>query len=105
MDKKLKSKWIKALTSGRYRQTTETLKDHNGYCCLGVLLTVTRKGRWDDCMYRIGSGDDEMQLEGDLNGFKEQIGITRAQQTALISMNDKQGASFKEIASWIRKYL
>lgn len=33
-------KWIKALRSGKYKQTTKTLQDDNGYCCLGVACKV-----------------------------------------------------------------
>lgn len=30
-------KWVDALRSGKYAQTTEKLADENSYCCLGVL--------------------------------------------------------------------
>jgi hypothetical protein len=29
-------KWVKALRSGNYKQTTNALQDDCGYCCLGV---------------------------------------------------------------------
>lgn len=41
MDKELKAKWVKALTSGRYKQGKGALKRDGGYCCLGVLREVT----------------------------------------------------------------
>ena len=48
MPKKIKDKWLAALRSGDYEQTTDTLcrtsetsnevhPDHPGFCCLGVL--------------------------------------------------------------------
>ena len=43
MNKQLKSKWIKALRSGKYKQGFGRLKQRNDtnhrpeYCCLGVL--------------------------------------------------------------------
>lgn len=40
MNKKVKKKWVKALRSGKYKQTRETLKDKHGYCCLGVLCDL-----------------------------------------------------------------
>lgn len=40
MDAKLKELWLAALRSGEYPQTTYTLKDRQGYCCLGVLCHV-----------------------------------------------------------------
>jgi hypothetical protein len=33
--------WIKALRSGKYRQTTECLQDDLGYCCLGVAIDIS----------------------------------------------------------------
>lgn len=40
MDAKLKGLWLAALRGGEYQQTTYTLKDSQGYCCLGVLCHV-----------------------------------------------------------------
>jgi len=33
-------KWVFALRSGDYKQTTDALQDKNGYCCLGVACKV-----------------------------------------------------------------
>lgn len=43
MDTKLKKKWIKALRSGKYQQTSGSLYDGEGYCCLGRLCVVLGK--------------------------------------------------------------
>lgn len=40
MNKRVKKLWIKALKSGKYKQTIRTLHDQNGYCCLGVLCNI-----------------------------------------------------------------
>lgn len=40
LNKKFKAKWLNALRSGKYAQTTETLMDNNGFCCLGVACAV-----------------------------------------------------------------
>ena len=41
MNKEIKAKWIKALRSGKYRQTRGKLKSRNGaFCCLGVLCDI-----------------------------------------------------------------
>lgn len=32
--------WVEALRAGEYTQTTGTLRDHTGYCCLGVAVKV-----------------------------------------------------------------
>lgn len=37
MDPEIKTKWLEALRSGRYKQAQRTLsKDADTYCCLGV---------------------------------------------------------------------
>lgn len=36
----LRRKWVKALRSGKYKQTQSKLFDGKGYCCLGVLCKV-----------------------------------------------------------------
>lgn len=41
MDAEIKAKWVEALRSGRYEQTTGFLRRSNGrFCCLGVLCDV-----------------------------------------------------------------
>ena len=39
----LHAAWVEALESGKYDQTTGTLHDSAGFCCLGVLCDVARK--------------------------------------------------------------
>ena len=42
--------WIKALRSGKYKQTQGDLRNFHGYCCLGVYCDVQAKegkGAWD----------------------------------------------------------
>lgn len=54
MNKEIKEKWVKALRSGKFPQSTMALKrvteKGEGYCCLGVLCEVFRKetgkGEW-----------------------------------------------------------
>lgn len=36
-------KWVEALRSGKYKQTTDELQDGNGHCCLGVACEVYEK--------------------------------------------------------------
>jgi len=40
INRKQFDKWIRALKSGRYKQTIGTLQDEMGYCCLGVACKV-----------------------------------------------------------------
>lgn len=101
MNKKLKAKWVKALRSGRYKQTQGNLAIGKGpyemNCCLGVLCRVAHEPRtkWEDCT--------------DLSdaGMIPEIGITDKQETALIKLNDGKDANgrrihtFAEIADYI----
>ncbi len=51
--------WIRALRSGRYKQTVETLRKDDepvAYCCLGVACNISKLGKWDgDGEYKIGT--------------------------------------------------
>jgi hypothetical protein len=40
MKTEIADKWIAALLSGEYQQTTGKLYDGTGYCCLGVLCKI-----------------------------------------------------------------
>lgn len=103
MDKELKTKWVAALRSGNYEQTTGTLKvEHDGgegyplsYCCLGVLLCVTGTPharmlgpRGHDPHYR----------------FIESL-IGREARYDLQSMNDQGCRSFAHLADYIESAL
>ena len=43
MKKSIANKWIKALKSGEYNQTTDYLKQDTGFCALGVLCDLAVK--------------------------------------------------------------
>lgn len=97
MNKKIKTKWINALRSNRYKQTTGALKERSSYCCLGVLLKTTRKMT-------------DKELNEDQKGripcpIRCDLGITRRQEKRLIQLNDKEYKSFQEIANYIEKWL
>lgn len=47
--KDLLKRWVKALRSGKYKQTRDVLHDSEGFCCLGVLCDVLNEdvqGQW-----------------------------------------------------------
>lgn len=122
MDPELKTKWVKALRSGRYKQTQQQLKSIEGgkpyYCCLGVLCTVSREGKWNDhadgfylCdvpRYELkdGSGVEfDLKLKDTLrNKPKVLFGLNVATNNKLVKMND-DGASFQAISDWIETHL
>ena len=109
MDKNLKSKWIKALRSGRYRQGQDGLRSGGKYCCLGVLAQING-AKWIERKPFIGerSVGDRNSPEGFLSPAF--CGLRTSTQGTLANMNDgntKDGnaRSFKQIADYIEKRL
>jgi len=114
MDQVIKAKWKKALTSGDYEQTTQALKNEDGFCCLGVLCDVyiQEKGiDWEKPAFtnRMGRsylfGEStklpvEVQDWAGLIGSNPLVGLFD-----LISLNDNKGLSFDKIAQKIDSYL
>ena len=96
MKQEPKKKWIKALESGRYKQTQENLELDGRYCCLGVLCKTMRI----DPQTAKSSFDYELLSESVL----EKVGLTKTEQGTLAGMNDN-GKSFREIAAYIRANL
>jgi hypothetical protein len=90
MTPQLKARWIKALRSGRYKQTKcfagEMLNNKEYNCCLGVLARISHC-KWP----RIGN-TDQIPLP-------EKI-LANHIQMKLSGFNDA-GWSFKEIANFI----
>lgn len=114
MDKKLKTKWIKALTSGKYKQGQAVLKDYTvkgpEHCCLGVLCEVAGVKEVKVDNFGEFKGDYELLSPSLLKEF----GISKEQQSALTGMNDGdvcpenprgRKMKFTTIAKWIAKNL
>lgn len=99
MDKTLKTKWIKALESGRYEQTQDALYDGGGYCCLGVLRKVMHPKSQKAWITPDGTVMEYLCKE-----HQQEAGLTKRIQDRLSTMNDN-GKTFKEIAAWIRAKL
>lgn len=126
MNKELKPKWLKALRSGEYKQSRETLKDDNGFCCLGVLCDLTYPDDW--VKNKIGQGIgkyhskantyDVVDYDGEPQGetaiskdaelaedLLEEFGLSDYDQKMLIDRNDSFEWTFDKIADWIEKEL
>lgn len=103
MKKSIKSKWVKALESGKYRQTTNVLmyKDehrHKTYCCLGVLTSLKPDAKFEDEESYLSKETKEWCQLKDLTG--DNI------QETLAQMNDGDNGKqykFKEIAKFIKE--
>jgi hypothetical protein len=101
MNKIVKKKWLNALRSGEYKQTSECLRDSNGYCCLGVLCEVTgnAQNRNMDQAWPV----NDMSEDGFENGSPAPfIGLSASMQETLANMNDAN-ESFDDIAAYISR--
>jgi len=105
MDKRVKSKWLKALRSRKYKQTTGRLRrDGNERCCLGVLADV-QKMKWkldEEDVYRIEFEDWLLDAEMFYGTAAGGLEFEVAKQLA--TMNDG-GKKFYQIARWIERNL
>lgn len=100
--KKNRAKWIRALCSGRYKQTQSNLRwiDMSGekYCCLGVACQISGLGKWDERDSFIVNDESSEFCLNDLPSVRGWLGMTEIQNSEAITMNDHDGFSFKYIA-------
>jgi hypothetical protein len=115
LNKKIKQKWLKALRSGKYRQTrTGQLysEPSNAYCCLGVLQHCLTGNVEDDTTpsteWYIENGipplNDMVNLDDKLRKNID-LGNEWNIENKLVQMNDKSKYNFAKIADWIEKNL
>ena len=97
MNQEFVARWVAALRSGEYAQTTGRLRDDAGYCCLGVafdLLAKDGKGSW------AGVSKEEGYIP---SGYGETyVGLSLDRQDDLAALNDN-GATFAELANHIER--
>lgn len=131
MKPEIAQKWVEALRSGNYTQTTKTLRDDKGYCCLGVLCDLASQegiGTWQapdspptsaSRIYRYVAGYAKYESNSSLipprvakwaemsekntgkNGSKGSF-LSDGNWTSLANLNDR-GSSFEDIAKVIEK--
>jgi hypothetical protein len=102
-------KWVEALESGRYKQTTGSLHKI-GYCCLGVWCQIREGGKWigrgatsKDYAY-VGDIEEVVLEDAMLDAFlRDELGITTDEESDFIDLNDHRKANFRPIAAAIRK--
>lgn len=121
MDKALRDGWVAALRSGEIAQTRQSLQDHDGYCCLGVLCLVAN--RMDPQQFPITHGSEgpkaglilggmlshhrklreilyDPERHVDYDADAKEIDCAGHLEEKAASLND-EGRSFAEIADWI----
>lgn len=89
----LEDKWVAALRSGNWKQGTWSLKNGDKYCCLGVLYEIAG-GKWDSYKGIGWAHNSTTQVPCEL--------MDNETQDILSKMNDELGASFDDIADYIK---
>ena len=124
MDPVVKEKWLAALRSGEYTQTSTSLRrivkvlygeqlpedqQYVGHCCLGVLCDISGLSEWHEpsvvgeynYLGTYGMPPDDVV---EWAGMDPRWALTQHALGHLASMND-DGKTFEEIAQWIEENL
>jgi hypothetical protein len=102
MELEIKEKWVQALESGEYNQGRGQLIDEYGnLCCLAVL------GKCQGLKFKGSDEFDGEYIPGTYSSYSQlvQFGLDGVNQDKLITMNDNEQKSFKEIAEYIKENL
>lgn len=109
MDPAVKARWVEALRSGKYTQTTGTLRSRDGHCCIGVLAEVAG---WDWSLGDIVNGENYFDgADDDGASLCAMTGLPKDEIPTLARMNDGRRDlalrrhSFAEIADYIEANL
>jgi hypothetical protein len=95
-------KWVKALRSGKYEQTTHQLKSDEGYCCLGVACEVAvSAGVIKGFDGNKGALPPKVKQWLGLSTVNGKFSKRRGGYSYLITENDNHRKSFSEIADII----
>jgi|GEM_PF-1369815 len=111
------NKWLRALKSGKYKQTIGTLNDRKGYCCLGVACKVIipkEKLQYEKDFDDEGNETKSEYLEGLLPDEQKyapqwlvEINDDFANRSKLnkhlSTLNDEDKYSFKQIAEVLKE--
>lgn len=110
MNPEIKAKWVAALRSGEYTQTSGSLKSEDGHCCLGVLCEISKleTGFGVDENLAENYGDDRIcdTVQNWANlpcSGGARISINGARET--LNEHNDNGRTFPEIADAIEEQL
>jgi hypothetical protein len=94
--------WVKALRSGKYKQTKNVLyeADRNAFCCMGVACDISGVSpeKWHGSDYTVLPLEvqEKLNLSSDYGSF-----LDEEDDTSLVMFNDILGYSFDQIADII----
>jgi len=121
MKKKIATKWIEALRSGKYKKTTGCLKrvenhEQEKFCALGVLCDIYQKESEEPLAENKRTPTakkTKVSIDGEFNrlpikvrnwaGLGDSVARVQAMYSTIELLNDDQKLSFKEIADIIEK--
>ena len=93
--------WLDALRSGKYLQTSFALRDHQGYCCLGVACDVVHPDAWRPFNAHTTEWEHLGNVTLPAQVVQETIGISSSFFSMLVSLNDDLEFDFEQIADYI----
>ena len=118
MNPKVKEFWVKALRSGKYKQTRNVLADNKGFCCLGVLCDLYQPEYWtyrsyDESLDHLTFLNETEVLPKEvaewagLNGdsWDNPNVIYKNKPTYLATLNDTEKLTFNQTADIIEEQL
>jgi hypothetical protein len=110
MNPEIKTKWLEALRSGKYKQGNRVLRkttdDQDEYCCLGVLCDLISPEKWHKpeigtwVAFLSTNGDKKRHFPPD--EIMRVAGLSTENGDTLAGKND-EGESFEEIAKYIEE--
>jgi hypothetical protein len=98
MKEDIKAKWVEALRSNNYPQTTQQLRDHKGFCCMGVLCDIVEPEHWAGWEH-----NGRAMLPDET--WTSELDIPRAIVSELAYLNDTKKWTFSQIAKFIEDTL
>ena len=98
---------VEALESGKYKQTTGSLADDKGYCCLGVACEVYQEHVGNLLIVNYSYNNEYMVLPKKVRkwyGFTTRLGTYATSKSGdnALSRDNDDGKSFTEIAAIIK---
>lgn len=97
------TKWIAALESGKYKQTSLVYRNSTDcFCVLGVGIDVVDPSGWRAA--RGGYWTYPKITASSALWFSETFGITEKQANTLVQYNDSENQTFAELAQTLRRW-
>lgn len=91
VDTELLVRWLAALRSGKYSQTTDALRDERGFCCLGVLCDVYDPSEWREMPK--DADVDEFPTAGKV--FMGEVGLLPGVLVDMLGMREGDGSGIR----------